>query len=80
MGASEAARLHWWKARTSSGLNAPTTVWKTPRLWKMTKSFSCLFGRNVMRNIGWMMKKVKPTNYEDRRAKGGVLFESNLGS
>jgi hypothetical protein len=44
MGSSEAARLHWWNARTWSGWNTPTTVWRTPRLWKMTRSFSRLLG------------------------------------
>ena len=41
-GSSEAARLHWWNARTWSGLKAPTTVCRTPRLWNSTRSFSRL--------------------------------------
>lgn len=38
VGSSEAAKLHWWNARTCSFVNAPTTLWSTPRLWKRTKS------------------------------------------
>lgn len=44
-GSSDAARLHWWNARTWSFLNVPTTEWRRPRLWKSTKSFSRLSPR-----------------------------------
>lgn len=37
---SDAAKLHWWNARTWSGANDPTTLCSTPRLWKRTRSFS----------------------------------------
>jgi hypothetical protein len=39
-GESLPAKLHCLKQRTSSGLKAPTTECRTPRLWKRTMSLS----------------------------------------
>lgn len=39
------ARLHCLKTLTSSGVNAPTTECRTPRLWKSTMSLGSQSGR-----------------------------------